>query len=160
MGFRFKILAGLLTLATSGGALGSGAIAQTVTSTRSADDIQTLQQAFEDAYYGASGTFFGNRGIVNSFTWFLGPFPENNIITDARQVHRLYVDASNQQNLDGPTIRTADLNNPFDTSLLLLPPSQPLRPIPAGPQFPPFSQGVPGDPQPAPRPAGPVRGLW
>lgn len=159
MKFRFKVLAGLLTLATSGVALAQGAIAQTATPTSSADDIETLQEAFEDTYYGASGTFFGNRGVVNSFTWFLGPFPENNIITDARQVHRLYVDALNQQNLDGPTIRTADLNNPFDTSLLLLPPSQPLRPTPAGPQFPPFTQSVPGDAQPA-RSTGPVRGLW
>ncbi|GAB4150315.1 MAG: hypothetical protein Fur0046_29240 [Cyanobacteria bacterium J069] len=152
----------MLTLAVVGVTIGDRAIAQTVSPTGNADDIETLQQAFEDAYYGASGTFFGNRGIVNSLTWFLGPFPENNVITDARQVHRLYVDALNQQTLDGPTIRTADLNNPFDTSLLLLPPSQSQRPAPLGTlgnQFPTFPQSTPGPAQPV-QPAGPVRGLW
>jgi hypothetical protein len=48
----------------------------------------------------------------------LGAFPENQIMESARLVNRVYHDALYQQTSTDPTIRTRDLNNPFDSSLI------------------------------------------
>ncbi len=157
MGVRFKVLLGLVTLVGASALFSSTATAQRADS--NLNELQTVQEAFEDEYFGASGTFFRNRGPVEAVTGLIGPFPENNIIGDARRIHSLYVNALQQQTQSDPTIRTADLNNPFDTSLLLLPPFQPVRPTPVVSNF--QTQFPSTQSAPAARPAAsPVRGLW
>lgn len=160
MGVRFRVLWGVLAAIAASTLLPSTAMAQRAnTNDDELDELQTVQEAFEDKFFGASGSFFRNRGVVGSVTWLLGPFPENNITSDASGVHRLYVSALQQQTQSDPTIRTADLNNPFDTSLLLLPPAQPVRPTPAlsgfQTQFPSTQQAPTAPPR-----VSPVRGLW
>jgi hypothetical protein len=48
-------------------------------------------------------------------------FPENLIAGDAYRVHRLYQDLLTQQVSYDPLVRTADLPNPYTSSLLLSP---------------------------------------
>lgn len=160
MGVRFKVLLGLLTLVGASALFSGTATAQQADSdSNDLNELQTLQEAFEDEYFDASGTFFRNRGPVGAVTWLIGPFPENNITGDARGIHNLYVNALQQQTQSDPTIRTADLNNPFDTSLLLLPPFQPVRPTPVVGNF--QTQFPSTQSAPAVRPTvAPVRGLW
>jgi len=159
MGVRLRILLGVLTVVAASTLFPSNTMAQQATDDAELNELQTLQEKFEDEYFGASGNFFRNRGVVGSATWLIGPFPENNITGDGRGLHRLYVNALEQQTQSDPTIRTADLNNPFDTSLLLLPPTQPVRPTPAlsgfQTQFPSTQQAPAAPPR-----MSPVRGLW
>lgn len=160
MGVRFRVLWGVLAVVAASTLFPVTAMAQQANANDDElEELQTVQEAFEDEFFDASGNFFRNRGVVGSVTWLLGPFPENNITRDASGVHRLYVSALQQQTQSDPTIRTADLNNPFDTSLLLLPPTQPVRPTAAisgfQTQFPSTQQA----PATAPR-VSPVRGLW
>jgi hypothetical protein len=154
-----KRVVGLAVGAVSLLFISTAAIAQEVTSeTEGQEEFGTVQEAFIDAFYTRGQTFYRNRQIPRAFTWFLGPFPENDIIADGRAVNRVYRSALIQQAELDPLIRTADLPNPFDTSLLLLPaevqPLPPARPAP-----------LPVFPEPAPVPAPivepvPVPGLY
>lgn len=161
MGVRTKVLIGSITAVLVSAVVPVSVLAQTAPDD-SLPNSQTLNEEFEDEFFGASGTFFQNQGLVGSVTWLLGPFPENNVIHDASDLHDLYAESMEQQGLASPPIRTADLNNPFESSLLLLPPSQPLRPTPA-PRInfePPVLTPGPASVAPAAAPARPVRGLW
>ncbi|HEY9624304.1 MAG TPA: hypothetical protein V6C78_28370 [Crinalium sp.] len=127
------------------------------TTTTSTEQI-TIPQRFEDALYNRGGTFYGNQRVPRSVTWFLGPFPENDISSDADDVHDLYVEVMTQQVFSDPIVRTADLTNPFDTSLLLLPTQAPPQtPSTSGYYTPPLPQAPTAQPQRAP---GPVRALY
>ena len=48
-------------------------------------------------------------------------FPETLVAGDGYRVHRLYQDLLTQQTVYDPTVRTADLPNPYTSSLLLSP---------------------------------------
>ncbi|MBE9180672.1 hypothetical protein IQ268_19105 [Oculatella sp. LEGE 06141] len=128
---------------------GSMAIAQ------DADQVQSIPEAFESEFFGGSGTFFENRRPPNNITWFIGPFPENQIASDAEDVHQLYRELLQQQVSSSPLIRTPDLDNPFNSSLLVSPtfqteritgsefvPQVPIAPA-APPQTPPTPSSVP-----------------
>lgn len=145
-------VAAVLIAASSVFAAG-GAIAQTV------EEPPSLADAFQEAFYTRGGNFFENREFPRSLTWFAGPFPENDITADAEAVHELYLDALEQQNSAGPVIRTADLENPFSTSLLTLPPTEEIEysaPAPAPViVLPPEAR-----PAPAPAPQRPIPALW
>lgn len=123
MGVRLQSLVGIATAAIASLGFMGNAIAQE----RSQDppdtvEIQPIDEAFIDAFYTRGGSFFENREFPRAFTWFLGPFPENDITGDARSLHRVYNIVIEQQGQSDPFIRTPDLANPFDSSLLLTPP--------------------------------------
>jgi|GEM_PF-1720913 len=140
-------------------ALGQSTHAQTVNSQRTnLNEIPTLQDAFEDTFYGEIGDFYRNSDILGDLRDLVGPFPENSIVRDADAFHDLYREALLIQTTSDPTVRTADLVNPFDTSLQSLEPYSPPRPTPAL-FVPPAVQSVPGD-RPPVSPSGPVRGLY
>ncbi|WP_446866955.1 MULTISPECIES: hypothetical protein [unclassified Phormidesmis] len=50
-----------------------------------------------------------------------GAFPENAIARNGEHIHRLYRDLLTQQVSNDPIIRTTDLPNPYNTSILTLP---------------------------------------
>lgn len=88
----------------------------------------TVQDAFWEAYYRNGRDIFRNRSIGGQVNLILGPgsiirnsFTENVIARDAELVNSVYNDVFDRQTLSDPTIRTVDLPNPFDTSVLLLP---------------------------------------
>lgn len=84
---------------------------------------ETIPNTVDRAYYGPLGEF-SDRNPLRSTQLILGTpfgFPENQISRDSERVHRLYVDLLNQQVSSDPILRTADLPNPFNASVLTLP---------------------------------------
>ncbi|HIK56118.1 MAG TPA: hypothetical protein IGS37_13265 [Synechococcales cyanobacterium M55_K2018_004] len=166
MGVRLANLFGALALTTTLGLWANAANAQERPSRQLVPP--TVNEAFEDAFFGANGTFYQNRGFLRTLSVIFGPFPENNAITDARNVNRTLNSALAQQ-AAGPILRTPDLENPFSTSLLLSPDlglQGASSATPAEVQFvpplvPSFAPTPPPVQQQAPaRPAGPVRALY
>ncbi|MBW4656063.1 MAG: hypothetical protein KME20_23945 [Kaiparowitsia implicata GSE-PSE-MK54-09C] len=163
MGMRTRgLVAGVLLVASSLAWAGA-AIAQDAQPLRTRERLrgqQTVQDAYEDAYFGLSGTYWRNRQIPNNITWLIGPFPEGNISLDGRSVHEVYVNTLRDQGTETPAIRTADLASPFDTSLFFSPGFQQASPTGIPVQFdrPMLTPAAPGVPPAAP--TGPVRGLF
>lgn len=158
MNVRIKILAGLLTIAIFPTVAATGAMAQEGEDEPERIDVQTINDRYLDAFYNRSGTFFENRVPQRSITWFLGPFPENDIWRDGQSVHRVYRDTLFQQTQSDPYIRTADLVNPYDSSLLLSTPYEPVPILEAPPRFSPIFPG--DDRRPTQTPPRPVPGLY
>ncbi len=88
----------------------------------------TVPQAFEDAAFTSTGNFYENRSLGGQINYLVGPgslirngFPENQIARDARRINQIYRDTLSRQVSTTPVIRTPDLPNPFESSLLLSP---------------------------------------
>jgi hypothetical protein len=140
MGIRFTGVLCSMAIATPLVFIGSyAANAQRATTQDSAAEVETLDQAFEDAYYRFDENFYRNRQVPRNLTWFLGPFPENEIAGDGRMVNRLYRDAMAQQGGDGPIIRVQDAVNPYQSSVMTAPIVPDEEPIPAA-FYSPFSR--------------------
>ncbi|MCC5649592.1 hypothetical protein LC609_07020 [Nostoc sp. XA013] len=123
MGIKFKTFGGLLVLLAAGIAFPSVASAQTETS-----KTETTNDAFERAYFRHDRNFYENSSLkrqLDSFfgsgSGFGGSFPENEIARDAQLINTLYRDVLTQQVGNDPYIRTPDLPNPYDTSLMMSP---------------------------------------
>ncbi|MEH2081205.1 MAG: hypothetical protein V7K89_14735 [Nostoc sp.] len=123
MRIKFKIFGGLLVLLTAGIAFPSIAFAQTAT-----PNSETTSDVFERAYFSHDRNFYENGSLKRQLDSFLGfgssfggSFPENEIARDAELVNTLYHDALIQQVGNDPYIRTPDLPNPYDTSLMMSP---------------------------------------
>lgn len=83
--------------------------------------VITLPEAFERTFFDNDKDAFENRSIRRQFNTLFGPFPENEIVEDGENIHELYVDALEQQVNSDAILRTPDLPNPYNTSLLQLP---------------------------------------
>ncbi|MDZ7963642.1 MAG: hypothetical protein RM368_01495 [Nostoc sp. DedSLP03] len=124
MRIKFKTFSGLLLLLAAGIAFPSIASAQTAT-----PNSETMNDVFERAYFRHDRNFYENSSSLKrqldsffgSGSSFGGSFPENEIARDANLVNTLYHDALTQQVGNDPYIRTPDLPNPYDTSLLVSP---------------------------------------
>jgi hypothetical protein len=111
---------------------------------------------FDDAFFSHDRDFYRNRTIPGQVKFLIGPFPENNMAKDAKDVNKLYREVLYRQINAGPIIRTVDLPTPYPFSIRTLPASVSASPIDVTP--PPF---VPPSANPAPLPKqGPVPGLW
>jgi hypothetical protein len=114
---------------------------------------------FDDAYFSHDRTFYRNRTLPGQAKYLIGPFPENEIAKDGKDVNKLYREVLYRQMNAGPIIRTADLPTPFPFSIRTLPASSvsasPIEVTPA-PAFVPSAVNPPV----APPAQGPVRGLW
>ncbi|MFN6487241.1 MULTISPECIES: hypothetical protein [unclassified Nostoc] len=123
MGIKLKTLGSLLVLLAATIAFPCVASAQTETpKTESANDV------FERAYFRHDRNFYENGSLKRQLdsllglgSGFGGSFPENEIARDAELVNTLYHDVLTQQVGNDPYIRTPDLPNPYDTSLLVSP---------------------------------------
>ncbi|WP_193193744.1 hypothetical protein [Nostoc sp. MG11] len=122
MGIKLKTLSGLLVL-TVGIAFPSVVSAQTET-----PNYETTNDVFERAFFRHDRNFYDNGSFRRQLDSFLGPgsgfrnsFPENEIARDAELVNTVYHDVLTQQVGNDPYIRTPDLPNPYDTSLLMSP---------------------------------------
>ncbi|HYW19172.1 MAG TPA: hypothetical protein VE956_07600 [Nodularia sp. (in: cyanobacteria)] len=123
MGINFKTFGGLLALVVSGVAFPSVVVAQTET-----PNYETTNDAFERAFFRHDRNFYENSSPKRQLDSFLGSgsvlrnsFPENEIARDAELVNTLYRDVLQQQVGNDPYLRTPDLPNPYDTSLLMSP---------------------------------------
>ncbi|MFN6559668.1 MAG: hypothetical protein RMY28_007655 [Nostoc sp. ChiSLP01] len=123
MGIKLKTFGGLLILLAAGIAFPSVVAAQTET-----PKSQTTSDVFEGAFFRHDRNFYENGTLKRQLDSFFGAganfggsFPENEIARDAELVNALYHDVLTQQAGNDPYIRTPDLPNPYDTSLMMSP---------------------------------------
>jgi len=132
MDIRFISRFGLMAIAAPMVLIGSTKVANAQPTAQPATEaLPTIPQAFEDAYFRNSRDFYHNHQVPRNLTWFLGPFPENEISNDGKAVNRLYEDALVQQASNDPLIRTPDAENPYQSSLLtgpIVPAEEPIPP--------------------------------
>ncbi|TVQ23717.1 MAG: hypothetical protein EA367_02165 [Leptolyngbya sp. DLM2.Bin15] len=119
---------------------------------------ETIPEAVNRTFFRNSPNFYVNRGVIEQIDSLLGVgvvsngFIENEIASDGRALSALMQDLLRQQANDSPLIRTADLVNPYETSLQLQPVVPTERFDPAPPYSPPIIRQQPS--------AAPVPGLW
>lgn len=137
-----------------------GVWAQTARAQQEPQLRPSLDDYYNRTFYRNDPDFFANRSIFRTINLLVGPFPENEISADGRAVHRLYQETMRLQDSSDPDIRTADLPNPFNTSIATAPIVGPEAPIPPAPATPFQRQFAPSAaPAPAPVQRQP-RGLW
>ena len=80
----------------------------------------SLAETFEAAYFEHTGNNYQNSSIIGQLNTIFGfkGFPENQISADGKLVDRVYTNAMKNQSQAGSPIRTRNLNNPYDTSLI------------------------------------------
>ncbi len=120
MGIKFKDIGGLLLATISFPAVGA-AQAQT-------PNYETPSEVFERALFKNSPNFYGSQTLKSQIHEIFGSgsilrnsFPENQIARDGELVNIVYRDVLNQQVGHDQYIRTRDLPNPYDSSLLASP---------------------------------------
>lgn len=122
MGIKFKSLSGLLVLLAASITFPSVASADMET-----PNAQTPNDTFENAYFRYDRNFYENQSPKRQLDIFgigsgvQNSFPENEIARDAELVNTLYRDVLAQQSTNDPYLRTPDLPNPYDSSLLTSP---------------------------------------
>jgi hypothetical protein len=78
---------------------------------------ETVSDAMGKAIFNQSGDIYHNTGIDRQITLFFGQSqPEHEYLNDAQSINRIYTDAIRQRG--GDPVRTEDLPNPFNGSLL------------------------------------------
>jgi hypothetical protein len=95
------------------------------TTPQTATSRDSLNEVFERAFFHNMNSYYESTGILDQINTQLGiypfkvpaAFPENQIARDGELLHEIYKDALQQQS-SLPRVRTRDLPNPFDTSLL------------------------------------------
>ncbi|MEM6502784.1 MAG: hypothetical protein AAF685_13210 [Cyanobacteria bacterium P01_C01_bin.89] len=81
----------------------------------------TILEATDEAFFNRDKDYASNRTLGRTLAWIFGlGFPENEIVSDSRSMNELYVDLMRQQTTSDPTIRTQDLPNPYNTSIMEL----------------------------------------
>lgn len=132
MKMRFANFISVLVLAaTSTSVFASGAIANPKDSSSFQPiRLESIPDAFDRAINTDSGDFYRNRSIKRQVDLILGPgffgrtaFPESEIERDAARLNKLYRELMYQQVSSDPILRTPDLPNPYNTSILQLPSS-------------------------------------
>ncbi|MGF1481239.1 MAG: hypothetical protein ACFB4I_17445 [Cyanophyceae cyanobacterium] len=82
-------------------------------------DSANVSTLFNHVFFTNTGNFYDAITIGSQLNTLLGfeSFPETQIAEDAELLNALLRTALTQQGRSGPLLRTADLDNPFDTSL-------------------------------------------
>ncbi|MDJ0554090.1 MAG: hypothetical protein QNJ68_06565 [Microcoleaceae cyanobacterium MO_207.B10] len=94
----------------------------------SARTYQPFAEEFNRASQKGSGNFFRNRGLLRQFGNYFGipRFPDQTLVDDNRRVNQVYIDEQRRQFSSTPVIRTPDLINPYDTSIMSQPAPEPI----------------------------------
>lgn len=125
MGVKFNKLTGAVVIFTTV-CLGSTATAQT-SPTNQYSQYETLADRFEQVFYTNDQVFAENRSFLRQLDYLIGigslnnSFIENEITADTKAVNILYRDAILKQGSSDPVVRTRDLPNPYETSILQSP---------------------------------------
>jgi hypothetical protein len=124
MVFKLPALGSLLVIIASAIAFPASAAEDTQVNY----EYETPPEVIERAYFKNGPNFFGNNTKESDIDLILGPgslfknsFPENKIARDAQLVHIIYQDLLYQQASSDPYLRTPDLPNPYNSSLLMSP---------------------------------------
>jgi hypothetical protein len=97
----------------------------------------SLDEAMNRAFYSHGKPAYQNQVFPRQLFFIFGPsfnllqgnFPEIEVTKDAQAVHNFYVEALRLQNTSGPVLRTRDLPNPYNGSLLQILPGTINRPV-------------------------------
>ncbi|MFM7364917.1 MAG: hypothetical protein ACKO11_10570 [Cuspidothrix sp.] len=123
MTIKFPVLTGLLVFLATSTAFISPAPAETEPS-----NYETTNNAFLKAYFRNDPNFYENGSfkrqlgaLIGSPGQFGSSFTDNKIAKDGELVNILYQDVLAQQSTNDPYLRTPDLPNPYDSSLLMTP---------------------------------------
>lgn len=125
MGVKFESLTGALAIFATV-CISSTAKAQTSPANQFAQ-YETLSDRFEQVFYTNDKEYSRNRSFLRQLDFLIGigglnkSFVENEITADTKAVNVLYRDALLQQNSSDRVVRTRDLPNPYDTSILQSP---------------------------------------
>lgn len=117
------------------GAIATTMLASGVKAEPMFNDYPTSYQPFAEEFMRAasrtSGDVFKNKSLMGQLSTYLGisfpwpnginGYPETLMTNDARLVNQLYREAMLQQTMNDPIIRTPDLINPYNTSILTQP---------------------------------------
>ncbi|MGB3512966.1 MAG: hypothetical protein WBA93_27875 [Microcoleaceae cyanobacterium] len=89
----------------------------------SARTYQPFAEEFNRATQRGSRNFFRNRGLLQQIGNYFGVprFPDQAIGDDNERVNQLYIDEQRRQFSSTPVIRTPDLINPYNTSIMTTP---------------------------------------
>jgi len=122
MSLRFRSLTGVSVLVATAAILPSAAMAEP-TPTTDRSSYETTADVIERAIFKNTPNFFRDQSIPDQFNSAFGvgtviknSYPENQNRRDADLVDFIYRDALKQQS--SPIIRTQDLPNPYNSSLL------------------------------------------
>ncbi len=123
MAMNWKNLSGTILFSTIA-TLTSVQIAQAGHPEDPARTYQPFAEEFNRATQRSSGNFFGKRDLLHQMGRFFGIhwYPEQAIERDNRRVNQLYIDEQRRQFSSTPVIRTPDLINPYNQSILTAPP--------------------------------------
>lgn len=123
---------------------------------------KTLPELYDQFFRGKAGSYFKSRSLGDQLNLILGfeGFPENRLRRDFKKLGQFHKNALEQQSMSDPIIRTPDLANPFDESLLTLSDQEPVRePVPEVIIIE-EQQPEPLPPAPPVVPPAPVPALW
>ncbi len=125
MGIRFNGLTGAMVVFTTL-CIGSTVTAQTAP-VQQYSQYETLADRFEQVFYTNDKEYSENRSFLRQLDFLIGigglnnSYVENEITADTKAVNILYKDALLKQGSSDPVVRTRDLPNPYDTSILQYP---------------------------------------
>lgn len=118
----FHSFSSILVLAIATTGFHGSAIAEPKSNTQPKAD-RTLAETFERAFFANDPAFSRNRSLGRQLDWMFGfkGYTEREINRDAASVDNLYQSSLKQQASSNPAIRTRDLPNPYETSILTSP---------------------------------------
>jgi hypothetical protein len=158
-----KGLIGVMVLSVASFSAASIVAAPVVSAQEARPQLKTVPQAFSEAYFRNGRDFYRDRSIGGQFNLIFGPgalvrnsFTENVMSRDLEAIDRVFLETFARQVSSDPVIRTPDLPNPFNTSVLTLPASVSSVPSAEPTITQPFRPPLP---EPAPQSA-PVPALW
>lgn len=119
MGLMFRSLTGVLILVATATGFTSAATAEPTLNTQSSG-YEPTAELFDRAFFKNDPNFFRNRSFGRQLNLILGigSYPEKEILRDAESINNLYRSAIERQVSRDPIIRTPDLPNPYETSVL------------------------------------------
>lgn len=122
MKLKVKNLTSILILVAVATSFTSTAIAEPILNAPPSSD-ETISDQFYRATFKNQRDIFYNRSAGNLLNLFFGfsGYAENQYLQDAEEVDRLYTKTLQQQVSGDPDIRTRDLPNPYETSILSSP---------------------------------------
>ncbi len=125
MSKKLRILASVLLMGGSVIGFGATSVQAQETNNELFRPQETPQEAMEREFYTNDKSILRSRDIggVLDPAHLIGlpNYNDNAIILDSKAVNRMHRYLQEQQTYSNPTLRSADLNSPFNTSVQLLP---------------------------------------
>ena len=82
--------------------------------------VTTLEEQALDTFYSNDQDYLDNRSIGRQVLWIFGiRYTDHEIVDDGKAIQSFVQEAWDEQNSNTAVIRTMDLPNPFQSSLLL-----------------------------------------